>query len=203
MQTINAQPRTFNNPGYLLCDLPTDIMDQINKQVDDVIARPGEYAPANHRLAGALKQEYTLRLPDNISRNIVECGRAWSKTFTNQNPKLKLGEIWVNLQRKHEYNPLHDHDGYLSFVIWVRIPYDLKDELALYPQARGNDTSKFGFVYTNVFGQVTTDMLPVDRDWQGRMAMFPSNLTHMVYPFYTSDGLRISISGNLYVDNSI
>jgi len=30
--------------------------------------------------------------------------------------------------------------------------------------------------------------------------MFPSSMTHCVYPFFTSDKERISIAGNIYQD---
>ena len=36
--------------------------------------------------------------------------------------------MWVNFQRKYEFNPLHKHSGLLSFVIWMKIPYNFEDE---------------------------------------------------------------------------
>ena len=41
--------------------------------------------------------------------------------------------------------------------------------------------------------------LPVDKTWEGMMLMFPSKLHHSVYPFYTSDEKRISVSGNISI----
>ena len=35
---------------------------------------------------------------------------------------------------------------------------------------------------------------------KGTMLFFPSSLSHTVYPFYTSDKERISISGNIHYD---
>ena len=37
----------------------------------------------------------------------------------------------------------------------------------------------------------------LDPSMEGYMVMFPSETQHCVYPFYTSDEERISISGNL------
>jgi hypothetical protein len=37
----------------------------------------------------------------------------------------------------------------------------------------------------------------VDNTWEGKMALFPADLNHIVYPFYTSEDYRISISGNV------
>ena len=33
--------------------------------------------------------------------------------------------------------------------------------------------------------------------------MFPSYLNHMVYPFYTSDEYRISMSGNIFKEQHL
>ena len=32
--------------------------------------------------------------------------------------RLELHSLWVNYQSKHEFNPVHIHDGLFSFVIW-------------------------------------------------------------------------------------
>ena len=38
--------------------------------------------------------------------------------------------------------------------------------------------------------------LPVDKSFEGKMLMFSANQLHEVYPFYTSDDLRVTVSGN-------
>ena len=35
-----------------------------------------------------------------------------------------LGTWWVNYQKQNEFNPVHNHGGVYSFVIWMKIPYD-------------------------------------------------------------------------------
>ena len=42
--------------------------------------------------------------------------------------------------------------------------------------------------------------IPIDSTWEGHIIMFPANLQHCVYPFYTSDDTRISFSGNILLD---
>ena len=46
--------------------------------------------------------------------------------------------------------------------------------------------------------------LDVDKSFEGQMVMFPSKLQHLVYPFYTSDDYRITVSGNInfWVENA-
>ena len=43
-----------------------------------------------------------------------------------------MSALWINYQKKNEFNPPHDHDGKLSFVIYLKIPEELKKENAEY-----------------------------------------------------------------------
>jgi len=52
-------------------------------------------------------------------------------------------------------------------------------------------------VYTTVIGKITKQKLDIDQDWAGRIVMFPNELAHTVYPFFTSDEHRISVAGNV------
>ena len=49
----------------------------------------------------------------------------------------------------------------------------------------------------NQLGNITSHAVPADNEWEGKMALFPAQLNHQVYPFYTSDEYEISISGNV------
>ena len=44
-----------------------------------------------------------------------------------EKPKYLLSAMWVNYMKKHEFNPPHDHDGKLSFVIYLSMWDDMKD----------------------------------------------------------------------------
>ena len=44
---------------------------------------------------------------------------------------------------------------------------------------------------------ITQTYLQVDKSYEGKIIIFPANLTHGVLPFYTSDDYRITISGNV------
>ena len=47
------------------------------------------------------------------------------------------------------------------------------------------------------------DSIPVDKSFEGKMIMFPASQYHAVYPFYTSDEERITVSGNLKFKTSL
>ena len=109
---------------------------------------------------------------------------------------LKISVMWVNFQKKYEFNPPHNHGGLFSFIIFVKIPYKLENEM--------NVASKLYFqtqAPTHLHGSgITTTHLNVDESFEGKILIFPSQLIHGVHPFYTSDGYRITISGNLVFD---
>jgi hypothetical protein len=48
-------------------------------------------------------------------------------------------------------------------------------------------------------GRIKQVPIPVDSSYEGTIMMFPSALNHGVYPFYTSDEYRISVSGNIRI----
>jgi hypothetical protein len=108
--------------------------------------------------------------------------------------------MWVNFQKKYEYNPLHNHNGMFSFVIWIKIPYNLEKEKendiaknSIYDGSIGN----FSFIYKTETS-IQMEFIPMEKKMEGYCTIFPAHLHHMVYPFYTSDEERVSISGNIF-----
>lgn len=202
----------FPSLGYLIDTLPDNILQEFWKHLQDAIERKEE---ANYKLAGNLSEEYYLD-QNNLSEDIYEYlfGLAneyddrfsYSKTIssicTEQLP-LCISSIWANLQKKHEFNPLHDHAGVYSFVIWMQIPYDLTEELTQPHCIKSNSgsASVFNFYYTNALGKMMSYTINVDKTHEGKIILFPAHLCHSVHPFYTSDGHRISIAGNLSLES--
>ena len=124
-----------------------------------------------------------------------------SNPFDGTKAKLLLKSLWVNYQYKNEFNPLHQHKGVYSFVIWMKIPYSWDEQIKL-PQFR--DIKKqdikagnFMFAYTDTLGDVITTNYNLTPEYEGCMLLFPARLRHCVYPFYETDDPRISIAGNL------
>ena len=116
--------------------------------------------------------------------------------------ELYLHDMWVNYQYKHEFNPYHFHGGMYSFVIWMKIPTDWKEQQNL-PFLDGvnednRKASNFEFEYTDMLGTIKHYGYRLDSSMEGRMLLFPARLQHTVYPFYNCDEERISISGNLW-----
>ena len=121
-----------------------------------------------------------------------------------ENAPYGLDELWVNFQKQHEFNPSHNHNGVFSFVIWVKIPTDWREQHALPISANSNlpKASDFEFQYTTMLGKIEYCNYRLDKTYEGGMLFFPAQLMHAVYPFYNCDEERISISGNIHFDIS-
>ena len=122
------------------------------------------------------------------------------KVFINDDAdhEFCLSEAWVNFSKKHDFNPIHKHAGVYSFVIWVKIPYDLDEELKVYSgKVDGSVNSLFEFTTIESFGSINNQTIPVDKSYEWEMIFFPAEMMHQVYPFYSSDEFRVSIAGNI------
>lgn len=162
----------------------------------------------NNELAGQLEKEFLL----GESQKIIEPYLSPLANFYIKNndsnisneSDFSFSSAWVNFQKKHEYNPAHNHAGDFSYVLWIQIPYDLEKELSSSNSKNSNRplNSTFSFEFIDIFGNLTPNPLFVDKSWEGKIILFPAKLRHQVYPFYTSDDYRISISGNIKRKNT-
>ena len=195
------------NIGLTNGTIPPDIYQTLNQEIVDIHTNDQGIVRMNTSLAGQITKEYqiTKSLP-LLNPFLEEMGRAYQKEWDyypkeNPNKNLKVESVWVNMQKKLEVNPLHNHDGTLSFVAWLYVPFTLEDERNM-ENVKDSRTvelaSTFQFVYTTVLGKIVNSPMFVESGWEGRIVMFPSQLLHIVYPFQTSDDYRISIAGNLH-----
>ena len=196
------------NIGLTNGKIPPNIYQALNQEIVDIHTNDKDILKMNHSLAGQITKEYqiTKSLP-LLNPFLEEMGRAYQKEwnyYPKENPnnnKLKVESVWVNMQKKLEVNPLHNHDGTLSFVAWLYVPFKLEDERNM-ENCKNSRTvelaSTFQFVYSTALGTIANCPMFVEQGWEGKIVMFPSKLLHIVYPFQTSDDYRISIAGNLY-----
>ncbi len=110
------------------------------------------------------------------------------------NPEYVISALWINNQKQFDFNPPHDHDGALSFVIYLQIPDELKKENDAYVGKSGGPGG-IQFLY----GEGTRDAITYQAQFpeEGDMYIFPAWLKHYVSPF-KSDCTRISVSGNIH-----
>ena len=202
-------PRHFPNVGVIEGQLPEDTVDSLWKLIEESRKQPEDMKP---ELAGNISSSIRLDgnspliedfvkniIPIYIDQTIKSYGAPW-RTTMREGQGWNLESLWVNFQKKHEFNPPHDHSGVYSFVIWMQIPTSYAEQKKLPICAESNATgtiSNFGFHYTNSVGRVSQFMYNMEKEAEGYMVMFPSEMKHEVFPFYENDGERISISGNI------
>ena len=158
--------------------------------------------PHQGTLAGNIEHEYQLTEEQEkvIVPTVIDL---WTKSQKVDWNGKWLSNSWVNFQKKHEFNPIHHHNGDYSFVIWLDIPYNIEDELN-HPSVNNSNVpmaSVFNLYYTDPYGNIAGRPFFLDKKDCGKFVIFKSNMPHSVYPFYTSDEYRVSISGNL-IDKS-
>jgi hypothetical protein len=201
-----------------LFKLPQQMIDYLWERID--IAKK-EQVCYKKNLAGNISHSYILKDPQKmIYQNIIKFLHdpdSHPQIYESMNTEIKnvyrrnglenriiepyLSDLWVNFQKKGEFQPIHNHSGIFSFVIWMDIPYHYKDEAKL-PFAKSNSHIPPGGNFSFAFSGGTTRevkdyMIPMSPEMNGYCCFFPSDLSHEVYPFYTSDKDRISISGNI------
>ena len=107
-----------------------------------------------------------------------------------------LSNFWVNFQHQHEFNPVHNHTGIYSFVVWLQIP-TTHEEQNKDNVSNAEVKSTFQFQYLDILGKIRTHTYYQNPEQEGSLIFFPSKLFHSVYPFYNCDDTRVSISGNI------
>ena len=205
MEAIN-----FTNVGYIMDDIDPDVLLVINKEIEKIKSNFSEAKSAAETLVGNIKQEYLLNDKESLIENMmIRLARQHEATFKYFESKcipiaqreLRMGQVWINFQKKNEFNPIHNHAGLFSFVLWIKIPYVMEEEFKASPMNRkeGNKSGIFEFLHTNILGELLATPIYADKTYEGKMIIFPAQLNHVVYPFYSSDDYRISIAGNIFL----
>jgi hypothetical protein len=104
---------------------------------------------------------------------------------------LYLKSLWINYSHKHDFNPPHDHNGDLSFVIYCDVPAEMFEVQA---DSNAQDCGKIIFMYGETFSDLMFTNFKI-KPFKNLMLVFPSKLRHFVPPYWTNS-TRISVSGN-------
>ena len=186
--------------------LPTDLFKKLKKIIKD------KSKEANHELIGNIEEEYNLDKHISILEPfLLETIRVESKLLkiinerydcNSVNKPFRLKNLWVNFQKKNEFNPLHNHSGIFSFIIFIKVPFLIKDQLQISPgkKASQNLPGVLQFVGFDQFNSTLLQNFFVDKKWEQSMLIFPASYSHCVYPFYKVDDYRITISGNIKIE---
>lgn len=190
----------FERCGIIRSRLPEPLFTEIKQRCDFIFNNKINHTKLNHMLAGNIEHEFSLGSNKDFDDFLLEMASFYYTVF-GEKEKIKSVSIestWVNFQKKHEFNPLHNHSGDLSFVAWIQIPYISEEEKSLLfaKNSRYNCVSDF---YYKEYGRGIKN-IQLSKQNEGEIIMFDALLPHGVYPFYTSDDYRISVAGNLLND---
>jgi len=125
-----------------------------------------------------------------------------SQSISKNDIPYGLDRLWVNFQKQHEFNPMHNHSGVYSFVVFMKIPTDWREqhEIPFVKESNSPKASNFEFVYIDIMGNIRPYTYSLDSSFEGIMLFFPAEMMHQVYPFYNCEEERITISGNIVYD---
>lgn len=196
------------NIPIMQANLPEPVMTYLWQLIDVAKANPKDLKGG---LAGNISTSFELHDEQNIFETFCvpsllsldeKVGRGWHPLNSGHKYNYKLTNLWVNYQRQTEFNPVHDHGGSYSFVVWMKIPTSNKEQREL-PIAKeslnGDSISNFAFLYNDVIGNIRSLSIPMEKETAGSMVIFPSRMKHQVYPFYECDEERVSVAGNFGV----
>ena len=184
-------------------------------EITDSILKDGNKKSYNNQLAGEIENEWGIPTSivelDSFKNYIDDLSLKYLTSFASQChyekdkipphlarfaqrlQKAVLTSAWFNDQKDDEYNPIHNHTGILSGVLYLKIPEYL-------PSRKNKDTDG---TISFVGNSSDTDIIMTNSTLTispkvGDIFLFPALLKHQVYPFRTvgGRGIRRSLSFN-------
>jgi len=179
---------------------PDELSKKILKEYNSY--NSNEKEDARHGLAGDLSEEYyfpKINTVEDIRNFFIEdlSNRfglpikyiSFAEKVPGTEKYFELEQLWVNEMKANEHNPLHKHTGVLSFVWYLDIPEEIREEC--YDQ-KSNSRSRGLIQFLSMTSNDQIRLNPRTND----VFIFNSLQRHEVYPFY-SNNKRISMAGNI------
>ena len=181
---------------------PCVVKTKVDQNTLDLFLSEGEASKedASPELAGVLKKQFHYRNKRKFDQFFVKIFNlytyvysTWKSTKKAKPPTFFLEKLCINFQGPNEFNPPHSHGGALSFVIFLKIPIELRAENQNY---KGLSAGPGGITF--LYGDVEEYCITAQSLFpeEGDMYIFPAWVKHWVYPLKT-DCKRISVSGNV------
>jgi len=143
------------------------------------------------------RNNFSPVIMDKVNRFISGVSQVWHFGLP-QPQNLSLVDLWINYQKENDFNPMHIHSSFLSFVIYCDVPNNIFED-----QADTNHpvAGHISFNYGETMSPLCNHSYMVKPE-RNLMFIFPARLHHIVYPFY-AEGTRVSVSGNISCDYEI
>ena len=201
MDKISGQIIRAFSPAIGKYKISDKLVDTINKHIDFILDDQNKIDELYHgkNLAGEIKYEIKLTkefIDLNLYNPIKNIVYNFVKSTLNKELKtLEVKSSWAVCQFENDYNPIHWHDGHLSGVMYTKIPQDFGSSYKSI-----NKNGNIAFIHGST--QLTAASVYDVRPEVGDLFIFPSNLMHTVYPFFSEEERR-SVSFNVFLDNEV
>lgn len=176
---------------------PSILFTTVDKNIIETLKEVAEnsrhdHLRANEVLVGNIDKEFALNFNESQSKIFQDLMIQKVEQYYNEKEQTEVKLIgaqfehpWVNFQEANEFNPVHNHSGDLSYIIYLDIPNNVREE---YTQSKVSVRGIIEFSFNNSFFKISPKT--------GDMIIFPSDLFHCVYPFESNE-TRISLAGNV------
>lgn len=160
--------------------------ENIVQSIQDISEIERKRNPKNRRVLGEFDDErpedfVALRWRLPIETRLKEFIDVYLKE-ANVERSYEIESLWVNVQKRGEYQPHHKHSGDISYNLILDQPKGLGESGVLY----------FSYGEKQAFNKTLYRVEPE----RGDLILFPSWVTHYVYPT-TSTQERITAAGNI------
>mgnify|MGYP001434523508 FL=1 len=199
MNKISGQIIRAFSPAIGKYKISEKLIKTINEHIDVILKDQNKIDELYHgkNLAGEIKYEIKLTkdfIEQHLYNSIKDILFNFVKSTLNKEFRtFEIKSSWAVCQFESDYNPIHWHDGHFSGVMYTKIPNSFGGS---YKEINKNGNIAFIHGSTQLTASSVYDVKPE----VGDLFIFPSNMMHTVYPFF-SDEERRSVSFNVFLDH--
>ena len=196
------------NPGVLQADLDKDQIDNLWKIVHESSPDSASWDGNTLLSIDTDSKQWGMIDDGTFQKNVLmpmveeyinQFGVPFSHKTSNYHGFV-LNRLWTRASTEGDYQSLHDHQGVFTFVVWMKIPFDGKEENIAQGGFRP-DASDFGLVYMDTCGRLSKKHWTLTSEMEGTILLFPSDINHIVYPHFTTKEYRISVAGDIALNS--
>jgi len=189
-------------PRIMRSSIPQNIVDLVNEKADSILKDDQKSNDLDYsgNLAGNVKKEVAFSLGEVksletvINKLVTEyIMKTVADQFKPENTNMTYTS-WVVSQYAGDFNPMHIHDSQLSGVFFLKVPPGYEEEYRREDHYPSVGCLEFLGSVPNTFSKHNWMIKPQIGD----LYIFPSWLSHQVYPF-RSEGERRSMAFNIHL----
>jgi hypothetical protein len=173
-------------PSIVKVQLPLEIINQMNDYTDTIVKDQNKSTELDHgkKLVGNVQQEIVLEVEFmkkiKWAEFLASVVQIWvAKELGKKMSQFNIINSWIVRQFKHEYNPVHWHDGHISGVGYLKVPKNLGFTVQKEKKVQHNGK----LVLIDGSKKFLCNPTYVITPKVGEFYLFPSYMMHTVYPF--------------------